>query len=314
MNTRFLETLVMLDRLKSFRETAQMLCATQAAVSKRIEALEEELGVQLVDRSQRSLRLTRIGEQVVAQAEQILALEKQLKRSVQPDAPPSGRVRIGVIETVVHTWLTPLIHLLSARLPAVEPDITVDTAHNLREQFRQRKFDLLIQNDDVSELARSGESVVLALCSFPMRWVARPTLLPHARTLRLEDLERVPLLSFSRTSGPRAHVKALFAGRAAEPRVCSFPSVQSIIQLTKGGFGVAAIPPVFVRQELTAGELEVRDGPALPPMAISLAHAEGTAPAVQAVARLTRTVVADYCEEIGPRWVNALACEDALPA
>lgn len=306
MNTRFLETLVMLDRLKSFRQTAQVLCTTQAAVSKRIEALEEELGVPLVDRSQRAFKLTILGEQVVSQAEQMLTLERQLKLSVHPDAPPSGRVRIGVIETVVHTWLTQLIQALSERLPAIEPDITVDTAYNLREQFRQRRFDLLIQNDDMTEAAGDGDTAVTPLCRFPMQWIARPAMLPKERELRLEDLERVPVLTFSRTSGPRAHVRALFAGRPAEPRVCSFPSVQSIIQLTKGGFGVAAIPPIFVRDELGTGCLEVREGPVLPPMTITVAHLRDTAPAAHAVGRLTRDIVGDYCAEAGESWVSDL--------
>lgn len=315
MNTRFLETLVMLDRLKSFRQTAEMLCTTQAAVSKRIEALEEELGVLLVDRTQRTLKLTIIGEQVVSQAEQMLALEKQLKLSVHPDAPPSGRVRIGVIETVVHTWLTPLIQTLGARLPAIEPDITVDTAHNLREQFRSRKFDMLIQNDDITDVASTGESTVMPLCRFPIRWIARPAVLPkQRRALRLEDLERVPVLTFSRTSGPRQHVQALFAGRGSEPRVSSFPSVQSIVQLTKGGFGVAAIPPIFVRDELAEGVLEERAGPALPPMTVTVAHARDTAPAVHAVARLTREIVGNYCTEAGPEWVTNLCAEPVLAA
>src|SRR6218665_3451 len=65
MNTRFLETLVVLSRLKSFRETAQVLHTTQAAASQRIAALEDELGVFLVDRSHRTLTLTPVGDQVV---------------------------------------------------------------------------------------------------------------------------------------------------------------------------------------------------------------------------------------------------------
>jgi len=200
-----------------------------------------------------------------------------------------------------------LIQALSERLPAIEPDITVDTAHNLREQFRQRRFDLLIQNDDMPEAAGDGETAIAPLCRFPMRWIARPAMLPNDRDLEIEDLERVPLLTFSRTSGPRAHVRALFAGRSTEPRVCSFPSVQSTIQLTKGGFGVAAIPPIFVRDELGAGYLEERGGPALPPMTITVAHLRDTAPAAQAVARLTRAVVGEYCVEAGESWVVNLA-------
>ena len=70
------------------------------------------------------------------------------------------------------------------------------------------------------------------------------------RALTLEDLQLKPVLTFSRTSSPHAHVRALFAARAIEPRVCSVPSVESIIQLVSDGYGVAAIPPIFVRKQL----------------------------------------------------------------
>src|SRR6218665_3240541 len=149
MNTRFLETLVVLSRLKSFRETAQVLHTTQAAASQRIAALEDELGVFLVDRSHRTLTLP--------PARAPRARDRDHTPATPPDAPPAGRVRIGVIETVVPTWLTPLIHGLTRRFPAVDPDITVEPARNLREQFRQHKLDLLIQNDPVEEAAGNVE-------------------------------------------------------------------------------------------------------------------------------------------------------------
>src|SRR6218665_2881553 len=148
MNTRFLETLVVLSRLKSFRETAQVLHTTQAAASQRIAALEDELGVFLVDRSHRTLTLTPVGEQVVRQAERMLALERELQRATQPDAPPPAPLLIrliqtppppprapppggggtGVTKTVAHTGPTPLIPGLTRRFPAVDPDITVEPA------------------------------------------------------------------------------------------------------------------------------------------------------------------------------------------
>lgn len=90
MNTRFLETLVVLARVGSFRETAQILNATQAAISQRIASLEDELGAHLVDRSARRLTLTAAGEQVVRQARRILELERALVASTRPEAPPAG--------------------------------------------------------------------------------------------------------------------------------------------------------------------------------------------------------------------------------
>jgi DNA-binding transcriptional LysR family regulator len=315
MNTRFLETLVVLSRLKSFRETAQVLHTTQAAASQRIAALEDELGVFLVDRSNRTLTLTPMGEQVVRQAERMLALERELKLATQPDAPPAGRVRIGVIETVVHTWLTPLIHGITRRFPAVDPDITVEPARNLREQFRQHKLDLLIQNDPVEEAAGNVELEVTPLSRFPIRWIARPDVWPTQDVLALEDLERIPVLTYVRTSSPHAHVRALFAGREAEPRICSFPSVQSIVQLVKEGFGVAAIPPIFVQREIEAGDLKLCEGPALPPLVVTVTRPRESSPAVTAVDTIIREVVASYCKAAGPPWAIDLQEElDALPA
>lgn len=312
MNTRFLETLVWLSRLGSFRETARQLFTTQAAVSQRIASLEEELGTVLVDRSVRGLRLTPVGERVLQQAERLLALERELKLAARPDAPPAGRVRIGVIESVVHTWLTPLIRELAQRYPEVQPDLTVDTARNLREQFRHHRLDLVIQNDPIEEAAGNDELTVEPLCRYPVRWVGIPGLLPRKR-LSKDDLLRVPVLTFSRTSSPHAHVRALFEGSEIEPRINSFPSVAAILRLVTEGFGLAAVPPLFVRTELERGELVEYAGPTLPALEMSVAHMRVTPPAVQAVAETTRNVVAAYCQQADKRWAISLLDTEREP-
>ncbi|MEF7616755.1 LysR family transcriptional regulator [Aquincola sp. MAHUQ-54] len=306
MNTRFLETLVVLARVRSFRETAQVLNATQAAISQRIASLEDELGTELVDRSSRRLMLTPAGEQVVRQAERILQLEHELVQSTRPEAPPAGRVRIGAIESVVHTWLSPLIRVLAERHPQVNPDITVDTARNLQDQFRQRKLDVMIQNDPYAEAVGTMDYDVAPLCEFPVRWVARPDLVPASGTVTIEDLERVPVLTFSKTSSPQAHVRSLFVGRELEPRVCSFPSVESIIQLVGDGYGIAAIPPVFVRERLERRELFQCDGPRLPSMVITAISERSAGAAVRATQAVTCEVAAQYCERMGEDWARKL--------
>ena len=312
MNTRFLETLVVLARLKSFRETAQVLHTTQAAASQRIAALEGELGVFLVDRSTRVLRLTPVGEQVVRQAERMLAIERELKQSTQPDAPPAGRVRIGVIETVVHTWLTPLIHGLAERFPKIDPDIIVDTARNLRDHFRQHRLDVLIQNDPIDEGSGSAELVTTPLTQFPIQWVARPDVWPTSAPLTLDDLARIPVLTYGRTSTPYAHVRALFTDLEAEPRICSFPAVESIVQLVTEGFGVAAIPPIFVRRDLDEGTLKLCEGPSLPPLTVMVTRMSETPKAVWAVESIIREVVGAYCARSGPAWATPLLAAPAL--
>lgn len=81
MNLRFLETFVWVARLRSFRLTADKLFTTQASISARIAALEEELGVRLFDRDTRGVQLTPDGHKVLEYADRMVStLRKMCQR------------------------------------------------------------------------------------------------------------------------------------------------------------------------------------------------------------------------------------------
>jgi len=86
MNVRFLETFVWLAKLRNFRMTAEHLHATQAAISSRISALEQEFGVRLFERGPRDVTLTQEGTKALAFAEQILKLNREMLASVSDRA------------------------------------------------------------------------------------------------------------------------------------------------------------------------------------------------------------------------------------
>ena len=109
MNLRFLETFVWLARLRSFRLTAERLHATQAAISSRISALEQELGVRLFERGPKEATLTQDGSKALPFAEQMLKLNQAMLASVGDRSKVSGLLRLGAIESIVHTWLPDLL-------------------------------------------------------------------------------------------------------------------------------------------------------------------------------------------------------------
>ncbi len=82
MNVRFLETFLWVARLNSFRLTAEKLFTTQASISNRIAALEEELGVKLFVRDNKGVRLTPDGDKVLEYAEQIVGRAHDLRMSL----------------------------------------------------------------------------------------------------------------------------------------------------------------------------------------------------------------------------------------
>jgi DNA-binding transcriptional LysR family regulator len=304
VNTTFLETLVRIAAVGSFRQAAEQLGATQAAVSQRIATLEDELDARLVERGPRPVRLTAAGERILPIAERMLALEAELKSRARPGAAPAGRVRVGAIESVVHTWLTKLIRRVAERAPAVELDLTVDTARNLRERFYKRDLQLIFQNDPL-EAAGIDDAWTQPLCRFPMRWIGRPGELP-VRPLSLSELARMPLITFSARSSPHLQLRALFQAEGLEPRITCCPSVAGIIKLVLDGFGVAVVPPLFLRSALQRKRLRLYAGPKLPGLRISVAHAALPSAAERLVVAEAQQVVAEYCLEAGTRWARAL--------
>ncbi|MDU5679563.1 MAG: LysR family transcriptional regulator, partial [Pseudomonas aeruginosa] len=131
MNLKFLETFVWVARLKSFRLTAEKLFSTQASISSRIAVLEDELGVKLFVRDSRGVTLTPEGDKVLAYAERMMDTMHALKQSLDTGASTQGRIRIGAMDTVIHTWLSPLVARVTETFPAVEIELMADTARNL---------------------------------------------------------------------------------------------------------------------------------------------------------------------------------------
>ena len=101
MNTRFLETFVTLAQLESFRATARVLHATPATISLRIRSLEDELKTELVDRSTTSFRLTPSGQNLLGPAKNVVNATRTLREAAGQEIVVGGKLRLGVIETVV---------------------------------------------------------------------------------------------------------------------------------------------------------------------------------------------------------------------
>src|SRR5215831_1000672 len=98
---RQLGYLVELAERLNFREAAEAQFVTQSTLSAGIEELESVLGVQLVERDRRSVRLTAVGEEVVARARGILAGAGDLVESARRAATPlAGPLRLGTIPTI----------------------------------------------------------------------------------------------------------------------------------------------------------------------------------------------------------------------
>lgn len=255
MNIRFLETFVWLARLQNFRLTAEQLHTTQAAVSNRIAALETNFGTRLFNRTARAATLTPAGLRLLGYAERIVRLDSEMRHEATDSDDGGGAlIRIGMIETIVHGWFPDLMSLIREYYPRLELEVTSDTSIDLAKMLRAGSVDLVLQTDTLD----GPEIENIALTQLPMRWVASPSFELMGKSIGLQQLAELPIISFSRHSGPHASLhKLLSVSGERPPRIHCISSVAAMIRLVVDGFGVAVLPPSIIQAELAAEKLHL---------------------------------------------------------
>ncbi len=237
MNLRFVEAFHWAAALKSVTRAAEKLHITQSALSSRIAALETELGVLLLDRRDKSLRLTIAGQRFEQHAQKLLDLQRQVKSEFGAGVVRASTLRLGVIESVVHSWLTGWLQHMRQAHPGLELELTVETTPLLIDQLQRGRLDLIF-----AALPAGGEGVhTLALSAMPMAFVGNAH--QHgAAGWTLARIAEFDLLTFQRGSQPHAALLQLFRRHGLAPRVHAISSISAMAQLVETGFGIATLP------------------------------------------------------------------------
>ncbi len=301
MNLKFLETFVWVARLKSFRLTADKLFTTQASISSRIAVLEGELGVKLFLRDSRGVSLTPEGLKVLDYAEQMLDTMSALKQSIETRSSKVGRVRIGVMDTVIHTWLSPLVAQMTERYPRVEIELVADTSLNLCDQLQKGFLDIVLQTD----LVRHESVRSLELASHPLGWIVASNSIYNREYADLGELARERIITYSKNSRPHQDLLALMQTNGVlAPRLNCVNSVSAITRLLGDGFGIGVLPPVLVAEELARGELTLLDIDQRPPNLQVVVSWRVGVEWVEEMVTLCQQVLAGYARKVGEKYIT----------
>jgi DNA-binding transcriptional LysR family regulator len=244
MNLRFVEAFYWVASLKSISRAAEKLFLTQSAMSSRIATLEEEMGVLLLDRAGKQFKLTAAGARFLVYAQKLLELQREVKHEMGAGETMAVSMRIGAIESVLHSWLIPWLEKLRAEHPGLELELTVETTPILVDQIQRGTLDLVF-----AVLPASADGVRnQALPSMDMVFVGNPVL-HKKRNYRLDELAAMELLTFQRGSQPHVTLLDLFRAHRLEPKkVHAISSISAMVQLVQGGFGVALLPRAAVER------------------------------------------------------------------
>ena len=244
MNLKFVEAFIWVARLKSITRAAEKLCLTQSAVSNRIAALEDELGVELIDRRPPCFRLSNSGARFMNYAEKLLAVQREMRNELgTPDQQPFS-LRIGAIESILHTWLIPMVDTLKRSSPLINFELTVETSPNLVDQIRRGSLDLIF-----SALPSQEEGLVNeTLSPFEMVFVGAGTMIGLPR-LELDKLLTYDIMTFQRGSHPHVSlINALHSAGIDDKHVHTISSISALALLASSGFGIATLPKAVAQR------------------------------------------------------------------
>lgn len=283
MNLRFVEAFYWVASLKSVTRASEKLFLTQSAMSSRIAALEEELGVLLLDRRDKHFKLTVAGTRFLTYAKRMLELQRQLKVEMGSGGPLEVSVRLGAIESVLHSWLIPWIEQLRKDNPLLELELTVETTPVLLDQIRRGTLDAVF-----AALPASADGIrSQAVTPMEMVFVGNSNI-HRKRRYALSDLADTDILTFQRGSQPHVYLLDTFRNAQVEPRrVHTVSSISAMVQLVQGGFGVATLPRLAVERMLAFPDLKALPcESALKPLPIHVSYREDPAsPAMDAIVR-----------------------------
>jgi LysR family transcriptional regulator, salicylic acid-responsive activator of bsdBCD len=245
MDVRQLRYFLAIAEEGQITRAAKRLHMAQPPLSHQLKLLEQELGIQLVERMGRKLRLTEAGHTLRRRAEQIVGLMEVTVSEIQEhDAGVRGTLSIGTVATTGSTLLPERIRTFHQRYPMVYFQLWEGDTHHITQLLESRAIEvglvrLPIDNTKNYDMIRlSTEPLVVAISH---NWNQGDNDSP----IQLSDLADLPLMLLRRQQGLFIYEQIVEACQLAgfEPRVlCEGTDIMTLLTLAEAGVGITIVP------------------------------------------------------------------------
>lgn len=242
-----LRALVELADTGSVRGAAERLVVTESAISSAVGSLSAEVGVPLVDRHGRGVRLTPAGQRYVDYARRILGLHHEAVLAARGEVDPeNGSIRLAAVTTAGELLLPALLASFTAKYPGVECKLEVASRNAIWPMLSNHDADVVVAGRPPAEFEQ-----------VKVRAVSPNTLVvvgPPEAVQRFDPAHATWLLRES-GSGTRATTTALLDELEANPPKMVLGSHGAVVAAAVAGLGVTLVSRQAVRRELESGAL-----------------------------------------------------------
>lgn len=304
MELRHLRYFVAVAEELSFTRAAARLHVSLPPLSRQIRDLEQELGIDLLVRSTRNVRLTEAGRLFQLEAAAVLQRTNEAVESIRALTQNShGRVRVGYAASPTIEILPRALQRFHELKPHARVELQDMSTEGMLRGLKERALDVALF---VSIARPKIEGIAVEeIAKYPIRVAMHPEhRFARLRRVRLRDVASQPLVTFSRDQYPEAHraLAKILAPYTRSPNiVAEYDTSVSLIAGVESGCGVALVFETAGR--LAGGRLILRPlDPEPPPLPISVAY------------RAERATSATLCFVAAARGAQPTASKDERPS
>ncbi|HUO37940.1 MAG TPA: LysR substrate-binding domain-containing protein [Mycobacterium sp.] len=242
-----LRALVELADTGSVRGAAERLVITESAISSALSSLSTEVGVPLMDRHGRGVRLTPAGHRYAEYARQILGLHEEAVLAARGEADPEhGSIRFAAVTTAGELLIPALLASFREKHPDVVCKLHVAPRTAIWPMLARHEVDVVVAGRPPADLHHVR-----------VRAISPNTLVvvgPPAHSCRFDPSQPTWLLRES-GSGTRATTAMLFEELEISPPQMVLGSHRAVVAAAAAGLGVTLVSRQAVRRELDSGVL-----------------------------------------------------------
>ncbi len=247
MNLRDLNYLVAVADLRSFIQAADQCCISQPTLSTQIKKMEESLGVQIFERTNKKVLPTELGEQIIASARRVL-LEIDVIQQYAENAqdPLAGNFRLGAFPTLAAYIFPGLVPLIKQTLPKLRLILVEEKTDVLIAQLKQGQLDAVLLAlpilDDTLEIRLLFEDEFLLA-------VASDNPLAARTTIAQSDLIHQQLLLLDEGHCLRGQALQICKlNHAEEQQDVRATGLETLRQMVRAGTGITFMPKIAIHE------------------------------------------------------------------
>ena len=244
-----LEYFVAVAKMSNFRKAAQKLQVSQPTLTLQIAAMEEEMGMQLFDRSRAGTLLSPAGRDLLPLARDILEHYQHLTDIAEGRGSElAGTFRMGVSPTIGPILLPKVLPQLHKRYPGLQLHVREDIPKQLEAGLEEGKYDIILTVLPMY----AGANKIRPLFTEPLKVVVlaeHP--LANKQKLNGRDLLQQPMLSIDETHHMHKQIMGLcdrYGARLLRQYECNSLSAMRLMLLM--GMGIAILPALFIQADL----------------------------------------------------------------